>query len=230
MKCCVKYVFYNLPSDVRNGMLDETRSNYHPIDDILTKLDKVVTKLNIIGRSSPSSNSGSESNVSKSTNEISTFNVNHSKSNASNYVTKMPKCLFCGKSDHRFWKCDQVKIKDERLAILKKKFPNNCISCGFKHNSQHCNYRSKCFDDSCTDANGKHNKLTCPKFVQSTATSVQQVNVVPKSIDVVNIEGKSVALPTAVYTANNPNALKLPLEQRNVVILADAAAQRTLVS
>ena len=168
--------------------------------------------------------------MSKSnSNEISTFNVNHSKSNESNSVTKMPKCLFCGKSDHRFWKCDQVKIKDERLAILKKKFPNNCISCGFKHKSQRCNWKSKCFDDSCTDANGKHNKWTCPKSFQLNTTSVQQINVGPQSITVVNIEGKSVALPTAVYTANNPNALKLPLEL-NVAILADSAAQRTLVA
>ena len=54
--------------------------------------------------------------------------------------------------------------------------------------------------------------------------------VAPQTIEVVNIEGKSVALPTAVYTANNQNALKLPLEQRNVAILADSAAQRTLVT
>ena len=36
-------------------------------------------------------------------------------------------------------------------------------------------------------------------------------------------------MPTAVYTANNSNALKLPLVERNVAILADSAAQRTLV-
>merc|ERR1712082_524355 len=37
-------------------------------------------------------------------------------------------------------------------------------------------------------------------------------------------------LPTAVYTAINSNALNLPIEQRNIAILADSAAQRTLVS
>ena len=167
----------------------------------------------------------------------------------------MPKCLFCGRTNHHFWECKQVKIKDERIAILKKDFPNNCISCGFKHNKQHCNPRSKCKDHSCTKTNGKHNRLTCPKFLQLNTTSVHQVNIVDKvhgiveetcwcqdphckqpkgqhhqSINVANIEGKSVALPTAIYTANNPNALKLPLHQRNVAILADSAAQRTLVA
>ena len=108
---------------------------------------------------------------------------------------------------------------------------------------------SECPDDACNLANGKHNKLICPKFVQSKPTSVQQVSasqyivnednvvvglnpeyVAPLSENVVNIEGKSVALPTAVYTATNENALKLPLDQRNIAILADSAAQRTLVT
>ena len=135
---------------------------------------------------------------------------------------------------HYFWKCTQVNTKDERLKILKDKFPNNCSSCGFKHDSQQCNWMSECPDDSCNVANGKHNKSICPKFVLLKPTAVQQValgplapyntagvsivnidgsvvelnsdTVAPQSEYVVNIEGKSVALPTAVYTANNQNA------------------------
>ena len=170
--------FYNLPSEVKIGLIEETGNNYPPIADILSKIDKVIIKLNIKGSNS-SSNSNSQSNVSKPcSNEVSTFNVSHSKSNESNSVIEMPKCLFCGRTNHRFWECKQVKTKDERLAILKKDFPNNCISCGFRHNKQHCNPRSKCKDYSCTDANGKHNRLTFPIYVQLNATSVQQLNVV----------------------------------------------------
>ena len=36
--------FYNLPSDLRKGLIEETDSNYPPIDDSLTKSDKVITK------------------------------------------------------------------------------------------------------------------------------------------------------------------------------------------
>ena len=82
----------------------------------------------------------------KISNEISTFNVNHSKPNASksnvssklniNYSksndssrqTNNFKCLFCGKTEHYFWKCDQVKSKDERINLLKQNFPDNCIN------------------------------------------------------------------------------------------------------
>ena len=47
--------FYNLPSDLRKGLIEETGSNYHSIEEILTKLNKVITKLNITGCSSSSS-------------------------------------------------------------------------------------------------------------------------------------------------------------------------------
>ena len=66
--------FYNLPSEVRIGLIEETGNNYPPIADILNKLDKVIIKLNIKGSSNSSFKSNSESNVSKSSsNEISTF-------------------------------------------------------------------------------------------------------------------------------------------------------------
>ena len=44
------------------------------------------------------------------------------------------------------------------------------------------------------------------------------------------MESKSVALPSAIFTATNANALKLPLNQRNIAVLADTAAQRSLVT
>ena len=258
-------MFYNLPYEVRKGLIEETNNNYPPITEIIAKLDKVITKLNITGISSTTSKNNSQSNVTKSNlNEITTMNVNHSKSNASNNAFNKKtrgNCWFCGTAGHFFWTCTQFKTKDQRLKVLKDKFPDNCTSCGFKHDSQKCSSKSECPDDSCNIANGKHYKLSCPKFVQSKPISVQQVSVspyiynedgvavefnpdykgplrghativnidgsvvelgpeavVPQSENVVNIEGKSVALPTAVYTATNENALKLPLDQRNIAI------------
>ena len=58
--------FYNLPSDVRIGLIDETGSNYPSIDEILAKINKVIIKLNIAGNSSSSSKSNSQTNVTKS--------------------------------------------------------------------------------------------------------------------------------------------------------------------
>ena len=37
-------------------------------------------------------------------------------------------------------------------------------------------------------------------------------------------------MPSAIFTATNANALKLPLNQRNIAVLADTAAQRSLVT
>ena len=45
-------------------------------------------------------------------------------------------------------------------------------------------------------------------------------------VNSINIQGKTVALPTAMYTATNPKALKLPIDQRNVAIIANSAAQK----
>ena len=41
--------FYNLPSEVKIGLIDETGSNYPSIDEILAKINKVIIKLNIAG-------------------------------------------------------------------------------------------------------------------------------------------------------------------------------------
>ena len=90
-------LFHKLSPDVRKGLIEETGSNYPSIEEILTKLNKVITKLNITGCSSSSSKSNSQSTVSNSNlNGITTLNVNHSKPNASNKKTKVNKCSFCG--------------------------------------------------------------------------------------------------------------------------------------
>merc|ERR1712121_311825 len=87
--------FYNLPSEVRIGLIEETGNNFPTISEILKKLDKVIIKLNIKGSITSTSKSSSESNTSiSSSNEVSTFNVGHSKPNESKSETELPKCLF----------------------------------------------------------------------------------------------------------------------------------------
>merc|ERR1712215_520079 len=55
-------MFYNLPSEVRKGLIEETNNNYPAITEIITKLDKVIIKLNITGISSTASKSSSQTN------------------------------------------------------------------------------------------------------------------------------------------------------------------------
>ncbi|CAL4218274.1 unnamed protein product, partial [Meganyctiphanes norvegica] len=50
------------------------------------------------------------------------------------------------------------------------------------------------------------------------------------NINVAKCDQKAVALPTAVMIAHNLNALKLPIEQRNVALMLDSGGQRTLVT
>ena len=59
------------------------------------------------------------------------------------------------------------------------------------------------------------------------------MEVIPLPAGIHNISRcdlKAVALPTAVFTAHNPGTLTLSLENRNVAVLADSGAQRTLIS
>ena len=127
-----------------------------------------------------------------------------------------------------FWKCDKINTKDGRIDILKKDFPDNCISCGFRHQTQSCDFRSACNQPDCVTANGNHNKLTCPNLLTAPVVGCSQISFVPHLISALNTDGKSVALPTAIYTVLNSKAQNLPLEQRNVAVLVDSAAQRTL--
>ena len=68
-----------------------------------------------------------------------------------------------------------------------------------------------------------------PEDPQIAPQVIEQVNVIPDLIHSVNMS-KSVALPTGIFSAMNPDALKLPLHQRNISTLVDLCAQRTLIT
>ena len=82
----------------------------------------------------------------------------------------------------------------------------------------------------CKDDNPAHTKLLCPKALKAIPASISQISLIPDQINALNIRSTSVALPTAVYTAQNLKAKELPLDQRVVSVLADSAAQRSLCS
>ena len=135
--------------------------------------------------------------------------------------------------------------RDERIDILKRDRPNNCTTCWSRvHKGQTCPQKYCCTNSNCTDKNGQHAKLVCPTLLSSLSQpkTISQVaaHSVPNAVNItqpapvsINIAGsdqKAVALPTAVMIAHNKAALKLPIEQRTVALMADSGGQRTLVS
>ena len=62
--------------------------------------------------------------------------------------------------------------------------------------------------------------------------AIKHLGAIPvnSNINTAKCDLKAVALPTAVLTAHNQNALKLPIEERNLSLLLDSGGQRTLVS
>ena len=175
----------------------------------------MIRKLNI---TDISNNQNCKEKAKSNVAEVSTFNVGHSKSNKKSRYNKSNKpnnssnkktykCLFCGSADHVFWKCDVVTTKDKRLDILKKDFPDNCTSCGFKHATQAFNALfAYCKLPGCKEETPSHTKLFCPKALKANPTSISQISTVPDQVNALNIRSTSVALPTAVYTAQNLKA------------------------
>ena len=62
--------------------------------------------------------------------------------------------------------------------------------------------------------------------------AIKHLNAIPvtSNINTAKCDQKAVALPTAVLTAHNKNALNLPIEHRNLALMLDNGGQHTLVS
>ena len=221
-------LFYGLPIPLRQGLIEVCKKNYPSLDEMLSNFEDVVIKLNLLD---PSNSSNSSKSVNKEPNsttsdssDITTFNVNHSK-------PKIYKCMFCNQN-HQFWRCPSVKDENARLNIIKSKFSKNCLKCGFFHpHYSKCHKMSVCQDKNCSKKEF-HCRVFCPKFCEELVNvqAIKNVNVTPDLIHTVNRECKSVALPTAIFSAKNSSALNLPLDQRNISTLVDACAQRTLIT
>ena len=230
----VRHILYHgLPDKIRSGLIQKLNKNYPSLKEILDNFQFVVNAINLSNSSNPSSSSASGNPVSNPA-HVTTFNV-HSESNSSHKKTfkqdhkqkKKRKCLFCSSTDHHFWKCNIVRDKDDRTDILKKDFPENCIKCGWAH-KKNCNFLSFC-NRECKQAHGDHCRVFCPKNLQPK-TAVNQVTTLSVVSAMWNIPKKAVALPTAVFSANNDKALALSPDMRNISVMLDSGAQRSLIS
>ena len=240
-------LFYRLPADVRLDLIDACNTNYPSFSGILTHLNKVITKLNI-GKDIKEAKSNPQtpkSSPNSSNHNVETFSLNtvlqhpgqSSKGGSGKkfkYFQTDRKCSFCGES-HASSKCTNVVSKEDRIKILKKDRKDNCNTCWSKHKSdQNCPDKFCCKDPSCKESQSVHAKLLCPKIINeiSQPKTIGCLNSNPTStnINVAKCDQKAVALPTAIMIAHNLNALKLPIEQRNVALMLDSGGQRTLVT
>ena len=204
-------LFYNLPAPIRKGLIEATGKNYPTSQEILTKYEEVVTKLNLLDGPNQPKVSVKEKVITSSAqaNEVTTFNVSHKKGNQLSET----KCLFCGKQ-HRSHNCDVVKDANARENILKTKHPKLCYKCGLtKHPKfDKCLWRSYCNEKDCSSS-AKHSRLYCPKFCKnSKVIAIKQISSVPALVHSVGQESKSVALPTGIFSVKNQRAEKLPVE------------------
>ena len=251
-------VFYKLPAEVGLGLVDACGTNYPSFTDIVAKLQQVIKKLNLgkdlsskkqnsphpksdnpgSGNQKDSGNPGSGNHKGKQT---FSENVVHQglkaqsgKKSKWKSGKKGYKCVFCQSGEHSSSKCTAVSSVEARTKFLKRVRNDPCPACMKKH-SDACDPKYFCQDASCVAANGQHAYLLCPRIIAALVQpqTIAQVARFPLSANVNNTarkDQKAVALPTAVMTAFNPAALRLPLEQRNVSVMADTGGQRTLIT
>ena len=221
-------LFYNLPAPIRKGLITLTGTNFPTSQQILTRYEEVVTRLNLTEGAKQKVITKEKVIASGAhPKDVSTFNIVHKKEKQATET----KCLFCG-GNHRALTCEKVNDIKARQNIIKTKHPKLCIKCG---NNKHPNY-SKCFfktlchDKDCSGS-PKHGKIYCPKVCKGTNTyAVKQISSIPALVQAVGHESKSVALPTGIFFVKGKEAEKLPAEQRNLRALLDSAAQKTLIS
>ena len=71
-------LFYNLPTPIRQGLIEKLGKNYPTSEEILSKYEEVVTKLNLLESSNQSKISVKESKVTTSSAqayEVTTFTI-----------------------------------------------------------------------------------------------------------------------------------------------------------
>ncbi|CAL4186888.1 unnamed protein product [Meganyctiphanes norvegica] len=236
-----------------------TNINYPSLDLIFDKLEEAITKLVIIQnkgsagignqnykQSTKSSNPSDLSKIQGSSDPKKAFLGNTGNSTSGNArkgkkftkkgnnPNQTKKCIFCNADDHWFKWCQQLTNIDDRITIIKTTRGNNvCNKCLLEHSGS-CNKNSLCDIQDCPDKT-THSKLVCTKTlqaIQSKLISVTTLLTFPITgvNNVATVAQRSVALETAVFTAHNANAKCMPLQDRNVSVLCDTAAQRSLIT
>ena len=118
-------LFYRLPADIRLGLIDECKTNYPPLSDIISKLDKVLTRIKI-GRDLQDSKTNNQdpkvgAQDSGGQGNKTTFSLNTVQQNQSQNSNYVKKCVFCNSDEHVSSRCIKVTSQDDRELISLKK-------------------------------------------------------------------------------------------------------------
>ena len=151
-------------------------------------------------------------------------------------------------SDHAFNLCPEVLnlIKAKSLNLVKADPPQLSNTAVRRKNERNniskTNYAHDAFISPLiyshtpngpilhVDNSSSDSASLCSSNSFKSVSSVDQVNTMPELIQTVNIEGRSTALPTGIYSVINSKAPNLTQDQRSVSALLDTAAQRTLIT
>ena len=120
-------IIRGLPNDVKNQFFDITASLYPDYNAILSKVDKVIEKLNRIGLNTKDStmkqnpnNSNSNSSKAQSINSATSQSSKNSKAGYKGNKNKRgKKCRFCQCLDHLGSDCLKYSTQESRIAVLK---------------------------------------------------------------------------------------------------------------
>ena len=145
--------------------------------------------------------------------------------NITKKTTKKFSCSLCS-GEHSTRLCAKFPdIPTRKKAFLDRHGVNPCEVCFSAIHQGKCNAKQICSLRLCTKKEC-HAIVLCPVNIEST----KRFNHVGLIFSIGSRLQRSVALETAVFTALNANAFTLPQVERNVAVLCDNGAQRSLVT
>merc|ERR1712237_52447 len=160
--------------------------------------------------------------------------------------------MFC-KNEHRHSNCTKFLTGQARKSVLNidkatgKCADGRCSKCLYFHNSSNCVIRGLCSSNNCS-IKLPHARLLCNSLVSSatsqnsvgqlvSSTTSVQSNCDPQdpvtatySISSSGKKSCCTALETCVLTALNRQSKHLPIHERQVALMLDSGAQRSVIT
>ena len=242
-------VFSRLPGQLKNELMNMTDTMFPSLEHIFTQSVGAVDRLHhlrenqkssgkntykkedactdAIGAIAHSGNTkgkrrrrGKKPDIKTDAKDSASVSINIAKK-----TTKKFSCSLCS-GDHSARLCAKFPdIPSRKKAFYERQGVHPCEVCFSAIHSGKCNAKNICSLRVCTKKE-LHAIVLCPVNIEST----KRLNHVGLIFSVGSRQQRSVALETAVFTALNANAKGLPQVDRNVSVLCDNGAQRSLVT
>ena len=185
----------------------------------------------------------------KSQNSLASDKSSNSKKGKGKFGSnKVPKCMFC-KGEHRHLDCTKYATGQSRRSILNidkttgKCADGRCSICLYFHGNSNCVARGLCTSGRCSNRQ-PHARFLCDasrpatsqyQLVAPVSTSVQSSDpqdpvTATYSISSNGKKSRSTALETCVLTALNRQSKHLQIYERQVALMLDSGAQRSVIT